>query len=389
MKHYFFLVLFAILCLPMELSAETLGRVYGCNDNLNVRNEPTIVATPFWRVRDGETVTILGTSDDRKWYQVKFMENGQYQTGYISADHISIISGDGFNEDVDNEENEKQANDKDAEFNKSVSYSISKQSPHIDAWSHQANWLVYVCLALVFLCAAFCSNVTDEGLKEKALFYFVSGLFIVLSLLTIFYLYGHVDPLWFVWPDKVGWLWTIINGVLLFAFTINYLFVLMNLLGASNYHGERNCYYMFGLYSQVVTGGLWVVFVLFKSTWADYMLWALIICQILQVALYIINNARVGGDWGNLWFTLVIYFIGLFCSTLIAITILPAIIAFALLYVFLMATSGETPYDKYKEVYTDGKGLVISNERYGSDYFKGNDCHTYRRDSWGNLHRRD
>lgn len=386
MKHYFFLVLFAILCLPMELSAETLGRVYGCNDNLNVHNEPTIVATPFWRVRDGETVTILGTSDDRKWYQVKFMENGQYQTGYISADHISIISGDGFNEDVDNEENEKQANDKDAEFNKSVSYSISKQSIHIDAWSHQANWLVYVCLALVFLCAAFCSNATEEGLEEKALFYFVSGLFIVLSLLTIFYISGHVDPLWFVWPDKVGWLWTIINSVLLLAFIINYLFVLIKLLGASNYHGDRNCYYMFGLYSQVVTGGLWVVLVLFKSTWADYMLWALIICQILQVALYIINNARVGGDWGNLWFTLVIYFIGLYCSTLIAITILPAIIAFAILYVF---ASGETAHDKYKEVYTDGKGLEISNDSYGSDYFYGNDCHTYRRDSWGNLHRRD
>lgn len=386
MKHYFFLVLFAILCLPMELSAETLGRVYGCNDNLNVHNEPTIVATPFWRVRDGETVTILGTSDDRKWYQVKFMENGQYQTGYISADHISIISGDGFNEDVDNEENEKQANDKDAEFNKSVSYSISKQSIHIDAWSHQVNWLVYVCLALVFLCAAFCSNVTDEGLEEKALFYFVSGLFIVLSLLTIFYISGHVDPLWFVWPDKVGWLWTIINGVLLLAFIINYIFVLIKLLGASNYHGDRNCYYMFGLYSQVVTGGLWVVLVLFKSTWADYMLWALIICQILQVALYIINNARVGGDWGNLWFTLVIYFIGLYCSTLIAITILPAIIAFAILYFF---ASGETAHDKYREVYTDGKGLEISNDSYGSDYFYGNDCHTYRRDSWGNLHRRD
>lgn len=278
-------------------------------------------------------------------------------------------------------------NDGQKPYDDSVSKQLNSKRLHSMLLEHRCNWLIYVCLIMVFFISVMCSGQMDDTLTDAGLFYFASGLFIALSLIVIFYLAGHESPLWFVTPATVGWFWTIVGGLMLLAFCVNYAFCLIRILDATDYHGERHCHFIFGLYAHLICFGLWIFANIFQLSWADYALWSMVITQMAQVGFAVIDNMREEGSWGSLAYSLTIYFIGIVASTLIVVAILPAIFIAGVMYIF--GRGGEaSAYNNYRETYTNHKGFSVSNERYGSNYFTdpktGN---TYIRDMWGDLHK--
>ena len=368
---YFLLVLLTIMT-SAAIKANDVGHVEGVRSSLNVRTEPSKDARTLQQLRNYERVEVTDAvvgRDGSRWYKIK-LDAGS--TGYVSADYIRGVTLYSFDTKA---------------YDSSSSKKLNSKRPHSILFEHRCNWLVYVCLVMVFLISVMCSDQMDDTLTDEGLFYFASGLFVVLSLIVIFYVAGHENPLWFVTPDTVGWFWTIVGGLMLLVFCINYAFCLVRILDATDYHGERHCHFIFGLYAHLICFGLWVFANIFQLSWADYALWGMAITQVVQVGYAVVDNIREDGSWGSLAYALIIYILGVVTSTLIVIVILPAIFIAGVIYFF--GQGGEaSASNNYRETYTDHKGFSVSNERYGSSYFKDPKTgDTYIRDMWGDLHK--
>lgn len=367
----FLLVLLTIMT-STAIRANDVGHVEGVRNTLNVRTEPSKDARTLQQLRNNERVEVTDAvvgRDGSHWYKIKLDEGS---TGYVSANYIHGVTLFSFDKNP---------------YDGSSSKQLTSKRPHSTLFEHRCNWLIYVCLIMVLLISAMCSEQMDDTLADDGLFYAASGLFVVLSLIVIFYFAGHENPLWFVTPDTVGWFWTIVGGLMLLAFCINYAFCLIRILEATDYHGERHCHFIFGLYVHLICFGLWLFANIFQLSWADYALWSIAITQVVQVGYAVIDNMRKDGAWGSLAYAILIYILGIVASSLIVIAILPAIVIAGVVYVF--GRGGEaSAYDNYRETYTDHKGFSVSNERYGSDFFKDSKTgDTYKRDMWGNLHK--
>ena len=73
------------------------------NDNTNVRKQASTDAGKVATVKQGVAVTITGTAtgtDNKTWYQVKFINNGSEVTGFVRYDLVKIGEGEAAPEDT-------------------------------------------------------------------------------------------------------------------------------------------------------------------------------------------------------------------------------------------------------------------------------------------------
>ena len=74
-------------------AAETTAQVTPGTTNLNVREAPNLTGRILTKVQGGQALVILDQPDSQ-WYHVRFTQNGQEYTGYVSAEYVTVNYSD-------------------------------------------------------------------------------------------------------------------------------------------------------------------------------------------------------------------------------------------------------------------------------------------------------
>lgn len=152
---------------------------------LNVRKAPARKSKVVGKLTRGEMVTKIGTCG--KWAVINY--NGKEY--YVSGNYLKPVpSSEGVLNEV-----------------------LSSSSNGHKMWMF---WIVLGVVVAFFVCR-------DHMDENMGLWIINVGLWII-SLLMIYYFKTQTDPMWFMYPSNVGWMWTIANYVI---FTVVASIVLM------------------------------------------------------------------------------------------------------------------------------------------------------------------
>ncbi len=142
---------------------------------LNVRKAPAKKSKVVGKLTRGEMVTKIGTCG--KWAVINY--NGK--ECYVSGNYLKPVpSSDGVLNEV-----------------------LSSSSNGHKMWMF---WIVIGVVVVVFACSDSMGDKTRLGSINVGLW--------VISLLMIYYFKTQTDPIWFMYPSNVGWMWTIANYII-------------------------------------------------------------------------------------------------------------------------------------------------------------------------------
>ena len=175
-----------------------------------------------------------------------------------------------------------------------------------------AEWMAYVIAVLsvgLFLIRK--SRGDDVPLDDSETLYKVNWiLFLAVTVLELIYLaIMGSDAIWFCIPDKVGWLWTIID-FLVFGFVVyNQFMCFFNTLEDVAYNSCGSFDRRWGFYSWagVIVGG--IVSGIFFQAALPFILVAFVVCQIVQI-VQIFRGVTPNGGLGYAFLCTAVYLLG-------------------------------------------------------------------------------
>ena len=172
-KHLSLLLLFFILlfCDVFNVSAGEKYKVTA-NTTLNVRAAPNSSSTVIGSLPRGTYIEVNGFKDN--WGIISF----HGQTGYVNKDYL-----------------EKSITNTPVQNNSTTIKSTK------DFWEYFL--IITVCIFILYLLC----NFFTVGESFSLLF------LIIIPILNLIYFIWAPNPMWFLSPSTVGWIWTIVNGV--------------------------------------------------------------------------------------------------------------------------------------------------------------------------------
>ncbi|MDR0756798.1 MAG: hypothetical protein LBF85_03020 [Tannerella sp.] len=210
--------------------------------------------------------------------------------------------------------------------------------------------------------------------------YIVSNtLFLVTCAIEILHVATADSPIWFCTPDRVGWLWAIINFVLLGGIVYNQALYFMDVMSDVFANGDTLCDYRLGIYSYLGGLALLMLFAAFFPAFAFIVIILLAIMQIVQLVMFF---RSYGANVKGAFFCSFVYLLGSIGTLVVTMTfvsiLIIIILALALLWLILKITGigSNKPLGKAKIHYSDGTSEEADETGrgvLGERYYRGKD----------------
>lgn len=263
-----------------------------------------VTANTFLNIRSyaDASAPVLGTVDKGGKVDVYEIANGWAKIGYdggyayVSADYLRKIENTATVQST------------------STGYDFS-------SWSFSkggAEWMAYVIAGLSIILFFIRKMRGEDPLNDSGNLYVINWiLFLVVAILELVYvaIMGS-DSIWFCIPDKVGWLWTIIDFFIFGFIVYNQFMCFFNTLEDTAYNSYGSFDRRWGIYSWV--GGIVgaIITGIFFPVAVPFVLIAFVICQIIQIVL-IFRGVMPKGGLGYAFLCTVVYLLGSISTVLI------------------------------------------------------------------------
>lgn len=209
--------------------------------------------------------------------------------------------------------------------------------------------------------------------NENVVYYFY--LILLFGIFLLEFLYQGVmgaDSIWFCKPNRVGWLWTIVDFILFGAVVYNQIKCLVHSLHSVARNGYSDLDLDWGYYSIGIGGILGIVCFIFFTPALPFVLGAIGICQLIQIGLIIKEVGSSGGFFSTLCCVL-LYVIGVAATLLILVQFLVLLMVVLVGYVILLAiANGSSSIKKDDSLkrfeLEDGTVLKQSSQNSECDY---------------------
>ena len=141
-----------------------------------------------------------------------------------------------------------------------------------------------------------------EGYKPRrgAAYVMSTILFLITCLFEILYVSSVDDATWFCSPDRVGWIWTIINFFIFGGIVYNQILYLFDVMGDVLANGNAECNLKMGINTWIVGFIVALLCSFFFKRGLPFVLAAVCILQLIQAALIFSSYGRniKGAFWG-------------------------------------------------------------------------------------------
>lgn len=340
--HRILLVLLFALCCSQAIWASVQpagGKMVVNVKTLNMRKSPNVESPIETKLHRGDVVEVISGVQEG-WVQVQI--DGYKYMGYVKYDYLSPY----------------QANERSSQYSKERTWSdaISDQI-HFDFLTHSSKLPVYIGVVVMII-----FGLSSQSIFERPVYYLDILLFFVASLCTIFQFQGYDgDITWFYSPSKIGWGYTIVGFFFFVVAFINYIYGYLKTLQALNYFSGRYCLHQIGLYALLVSLVILVLTSYFKEEYTNYAIGLMVMTQVGQIIYFIVATIKEGsGNWGNLLITIIVYFLGIYCISIFAFILIPAVIIAAVFIVFangsntVASSSSPSAGPKHRQIYYRG-----------------------------------
>ena len=362
------IVVFNLLLLLAVTSLASHKRVSG--QTVNMRAAGNTQSEVVARLNGGDIVEVIQSGT---WDYVDFMG----QTGYIKSNLLTPLSDEEESMMVAPLQEEESVAD-----NSSFLDFSSVESPFS---RHDWEWPIWVVIIVGILLVGVGFANKNGDVSQESMFA-QAGLFLLLSIMELVQFFFVEDPIWFCTPDKVGWMWTIINALLMLFIFVNQVRLFKHTLDLANEYADRDCSWLWGLIGLPVGVGvgIWLIS-------EGYVFWGIVVMvlpQIIQLAVLVYATINGGNDWINLVLSLLVYVVGgLAVAVVIIVLVWVAIVIFAAYLALSMASkalsdsssnssSSEPPLNNY-DGEINGNGVHFTNfseteakDDYGNTYVK-------------------
>lgn len=264
-----------------------------------------VTTSTFLNVRSyaSTDAPVLGTINNRGEVYVYDIANGwakiSYDGGYayISSDYITKV--------VDRTSmSQQELREFDLPF-----WGIGKGN---------SEWMTYVIVVISVLLFIVRRKRNNTPL-EDGLHVFNVILFLSVSVLELAYLsLMGSDAIWFCTPDKVGWLWTIIDFIIFGIIVYNQFMCFFNTLADVEYNSCGSFSKYWGIYSWIWGIIIGVISSFFLPVILPFVGIAFAVCQLVQIVL-IFRGVLSKGGWGHAFLCLVVYLLGSLSTVLILV----------------------------------------------------------------------
>lgn len=266
MKTCFLMIL---LCCSLSMMAQTK---YEVTSSLNIRSYADTDAPVWGKVNKGEILDVYEISNG--WAKVGY--DGGY--AYVSSSYLNKVQDDPM---VD----------------------LNKKGKGVDlsSWSigtGSVKWMVYLIGLFSVVLFLIRKKRGETPLDDSESLYKINWiLFLMVTVFELVYIaIMGGSSTWFCVPDKVGWLWTVINFFIFGLVVYNQILCFFNTLEDVVYN-SRGCFdRRWGFYSWagVIVGG--IISGIFFSAAIPFVVVAFIICQVIQVVLIFRGVMPRGGQ---------------------------------------------------------------------------------------------
>lgn len=258
---------------------------------LNLRTEPSTSAAVGTALMKGATVEVVAIEGE--WAQVEHEGKTYWAAAQYLEPAADVVPA---SEPVDKE---------------SAFLATLKSWNLPDMVANNSNVPFYAALTLLVIFALVQIIGGADAYDKPGAFYAGAAGFLTLCVLEIVHFAGYRgDVTWFCSPDKVGWLWTVINFLLFGYFCYVQIVTYIILNSMVHYHGRRSCDVRVGLILTLVALGAFIVSALFFEQYNR----AVIIIDAVGLAAWlgwiVWCNVRDGGSWLNLPLAMVLWVVG-------------------------------------------------------------------------------
>lgn len=219
-------------------------------------------------------------------------------------------------------------------------------------------WMVYVIVGISVILLIIRKRRGEEPLEGTS--YTVNWiLFLAVSVFELLYLSQMgSDAIWFCIPDKVGWLWTIINFILFGVIVYNQIMCYFNTLIDVEYNSGGGFDKRWGVYSWIIGIISAIVSGIFFPVALPFILAAFVICQLVQIILIFKGTVAYGGV-GKAFLCLSVYLLGSL-STILILAHFIVLLIIVLIGYFILSILGKAS--------SSSRGSCRSCSYYGSGY---------------------
>lgn len=327
------LLIFCLLVIPFMVYGSELEKYeVKVRSSLNVRSNPNANSKSLGSLRNGEIIDVFNVSNG--WAKINY--GGQ--TGYVSSKHISPALNN---------------------------FSIQQQETKS---TDLKEIIVYIILGLS--CAIFILRLIfkDEE-AEGALLITKYTLFIALCFFQVYYFLILKEDTWFCSPDKVGWVWTIVNFFLYAGILFNQFLAFLDIMGNLQYNSNY-IDYRIGFYSIGIAIGLCIIGFFFFAPFIPIIIILFGIAQLVQIVLIFTKN---GNQWGYSIASTVFYLVGL-VSFLITLAYFIPLLIIALLVWIVLCILGSSSSSSCSGCRSYNNGYCYYRNEYVSS---GGHCRKY------------
>lgn len=333
-----------LLCCGIIATAQNKYEVT-TNTFLNIRSYASTDAPVLGTIDNGGEVYVCEIVDG--WAKITY--GGGY--AYVSSDYITKV--------VDSVPVSAQ---KSGGFDLS-SFCIGKGD---------AKWLVYIITVLSILLFIVRKKRNDTPL-EDGLHVFNVILFLSVAVIELVYLsFMGSDAVWFCIPDKVGWLWTIVDFIIFGIIVYNQFMCFFDTLADVEYNSYGSFDKRWGIYSWTWGIVIGVISGIFFPAALPFVGIAFAVCQLVQLVL-IFKGVVPQGGWGHAFLCLAVYLLGSLSTVLIlahfVVLLLIVVVGYFILRLIGNASSSSS------------RGCCRSCSHYGSNYCSYHSINIYEPDN--------
>ncbi|MDR2041972.1 MAG: hypothetical protein LBP98_06590 [Tannerella sp.] len=235
-------------------------------------------------------------------------------------------------------------------------------------------WLVLIISVALFVIRR--TRKTDEPLRGTA-YAASNALFLAACFIEIMHVVSVGSSVWFCDPDKVGWLWTIINFFLLGGIVYNQVFYFLDAMNDVLAGGNTSCDLRLGLYSYA--GGL-ALLILCGFFFEAGIFWALGLLAVMQIIQLVMLFRSYGANLKGAFFGSFVYLLGSIATVVTVLTfvnmLIIVVLGLAVLWLVLKMTNfGSGPSGgKARIDYSDGRSeeaVETGRGIFGERYYRG------------------
>jgi|GEM_PF-6136450 len=238
--------------------------------------------------------------------------------------------------------------------------------------------LVWIVLLLSIILFVMRISKKENETRQGASYTISNTLFLTVCAIEIIHFASIEDMIWFCVPDRVGWIWTIVNFFLLGGIVYNQILYFFDVLGDVLTKGT-GCDIRFGLYSWV---GSIACALLCGFFFRAGIIWVLLLLCILQLVQSILIFRSFAPNLKGAFFAVFVYLLGTTGTILTALTFISILIIVVVALVFLWLVlkfidfGSGSKRRKGTAYYSDGTSEEVEETGrgiLGERYYKGKD----------------